>query len=75
VAVLLVSRSFSLDAYQGLQTAWNFSPGVLAGAAWRLTSRWEVSVNVETMLSVLNVDGKAQLLGFTGAFAGVGYRF
>jgi hypothetical protein len=75
VAVLVVNRSFLLDAYQGNQTAWSVTPGLLLGAAWRVAARWEVSVNVETMLTVLTIDGKPQVLGFAGAFGGVGYRF
>jgi hypothetical protein len=75
VAVLVVSRSFSLDAYQASQTAWSVTPGLLLGGAARLGTRWEVSVNVQTMLTLLTVDGQPQILGYAGAFAGVGYRF
>jgi hypothetical protein len=75
VAALIIQRSFALDAYQGNQLALSVTPGVLVGGAVRLTSRWEISLNLQTMLSVLTVDGKPQVLGFAGAFAGVGYRY
>jgi hypothetical protein len=32
-------------------------------------------LNVQTMLTVLTVDGKPQVLGFAGGWAGLGYRY
>lgn len=75
VAGLWVQRSFSLEAYQGNQSAFSVTPGVLAGAGVRLWDRWEVSVNVQTMLTLLSVDGATRVLGFAGGWAAVGYRF
>lgn len=75
VAGLWVQRSFSLETYAGTQSAFSVTPGVQAGAAVRLWGRWEVSVNLQTMLTVLSVDGATRVLGFAGGWAAVGYRF
>jgi hypothetical protein len=75
VAGLWVQRSFSLDAYQGTQSAFSFTPGVLLGGALHLTPRWELSVGLQGSVVVVAVDGVSQTLGFAGAWAGVGYRF
>lgn len=75
VAGLWVQRSFSLQAYSGTQSAFSVTPGLLVGGAVRLTSRWELSLNLQTMLTVLSVDGATRALGFAGGWAAVGYRF
>jgi hypothetical protein len=75
VAGLWVQRSFNLQAYQGNQSAFTVTPGLHVGAAVRFTSHWELSLNVQMMLTVLTVDGKPQALGFAGGWAGLGYRY
>ncbi len=75
VAALFIQRSFSLEAYKGNQFSTSVTPGVMVGGAVRFTSRWELSLNLQVMVSVVTVDGQAQVLGFAGAFAGVGYRY
>lgn len=75
VAGLWVQRSFNLEAYQGNQSAFSVTPGLHVGGAVRLSSRWELSLNLQTMITVLTVDNKAQVLGFAGGWAGVGYRY
>ncbi len=75
VAGLWVQRSFSLDAYQGTQSAFSVTPGLLLGGAVHLTPHWEVSVGLQAMLAAVVVDGVTQTLGFAGAWAGIGYRF
>jgi uncharacterized caspase-like protein len=75
VAGLWVQRSFSLEAYAGNQSAFSVTPGVLAGGAVRLWDRWEVSLNLQAMLTLLAVDGLTRVLGFAGGWAAVGYRF
>lgn len=75
VAALWLSRSFNLQAYRASQSVFTVTPGVMIGGALRLSSRLELILNLQTMLTVLSVDGKTQLLGFAGGFAGVGYRY
>lgn len=75
VAALWVQRSFSLEGYSGRQAAFSMMPGAWLGGAVHLTRRWELSLNLEPMLSVLTVDGAPRAMGFFGAWASVGYRF
>jgi hypothetical protein len=75
VAALWVQRSFNLDAYQGNQSALSITPGVHAGGVVRFSSRWELSVNLQLMLTVMTVDKVSQVLGFMGGWAAAGYRF
>lgn len=75
VAALWIHRSFNLEAYAKSQSAWSVTPGVMVGGAVRLSSRVELTLNVQTMLTVLSVDGQTRFLGYAGGFAGVGYRY
>lgn len=75
VAGLWVQRSFSLDAYQGTQSAFSMTPGVLLGAALHVTPHWELSVGLQGMAVVVMVDGMSRTLGFAGGWVGAGYRF
>ena len=75
VAALWVQRSFSLEAYKQQQAAFTVTPGAMVGGVVRLTSNWEISVNAQLMLTLLTVDGAMRVMGFTGGWAGVGYRF
>jgi hypothetical protein len=75
VTALWINRSFNLQAYQGSQSGFTVTPGVMVGGAVRLSSRLEIVLNVQTVLTVFPVDGKTQFLGFFGGFAGVGYRY
>ena len=75
VAALWVSRTFNLQAYQANQSAFSVTPGLMFGGAIRLSSRLELTINIQTMLTVFPVDGKSQVLGFAGGFAGLGYRY
>jgi len=75
VAGLWVQRSFSLDAYNKTQSAFSVTPGLLLGAAFHFTERWELSLGLQGMVVAVVVDGVTQTLGFAGGWAGVGYRF
>lgn len=75
VAGLWVQRSFSVQAFEGTQSVFNVTPGLLVGGAFHLTPRWEVSVGLQGMLVLVAVDGNTRTLGFAGGWAGVGYRF
>lgn len=75
VAGLWVQRSFSLEAYKGNQSAFSITPGLHAGGVVRFSSRWELTVNLQLMLTVMTVDHVSQALGFMGGWAGMGYRF
>lgn len=74
VAGLWVQRSFSLQAFSGTQAAFSVMPGVWLGSAVHLGPRWELSLNVQPMLTVLTVDGVMRPMGFVGGWAAVGYR-
>lgn len=75
VAGWYLRRSFTLEAYRGQQVAFTVAPGLVLGGAVRLMERWEVSMNAQTMVTLLSVDGEAQVLGFAGGWLAVGYRF
>jgi Caspase domain len=75
VAGLWVQRSFSLERYSATQSAFSLTPGVYVGGAVHLSPHWEVSLGVQVMLAVVSVDWVTKALGFTGGWAGVGYRF
>ncbi|MFZ5442902.1 MAG: caspase family protein [Myxococcota bacterium] len=75
VAGLWVQRSFSRDTWQGTQSAFSMTPGLLVGGAFHLTERVELSVGLQGSVVVVMVDGASQTLGFAGAWAGLGYRF
>ncbi|MBI3185282.1 MAG: caspase family protein [Myxococcales bacterium] len=75
VAGLWLSRSFELEAYHAGQSYLTVSPGLMAGAAYGLSERWELSAQMQLMLTYVVVDGAGQGLGFAGGWAGAGYRF
>nr|WP_304503086.1 MULTISPECIES: caspase family protein [Myxococcaceae] len=75
VAALSLQRSFQLEAYHGAQSYLTVSPGVVGGVVWRLTERLELSSQAHLMVTYVMTDGQAQAVGYTGGWAGVGYRF
>lgn len=75
VAGLWVQRSFSLPAFAGRQAAFSLMPGAWLGGAVHLGRRWELSLNLQPMLTVLTVDGAMRPMGFVSGWASVGYRF
>jgi Caspase domain len=75
VAALSLQRSFRLEAYRGAQHYFTVSPGVVGGAVWRLTERLELTSQAHLMVTYVMTDGRAQAVGFTGGWAGMGYRF
>jgi hypothetical protein len=75
VAGLWVQRSFSLPAFTGTQAAFSLMPGVWLGGVFHLSPRWEFSLNLQPMLTVLTVDGVMRPMGFIGGWGAVGYRF
>ncbi|MBL8933994.1 MAG: caspase family protein [Archangium sp.] len=75
VAGLWVQRSFSLPAYSGQQTAFSLMPGAWLGGAVTFGSRWEFSLNLQPMLTVLTVDGAMRPMGYVGGWAAAGYKF
>ncbi len=75
VAGLWVQRSFSLPAFTGTQAAFSLMPGVWLGGVLHLSPRWEFSLNLQPMLTVLTVDGVMRPMGFVGGWGAVGYRF
>jgi hypothetical protein len=75
VAALYLRRSFHVEAFVGGQQYFTVSPGVVGGVVWRLGERLELTSQAQVMLTYVVVDGKGQAVGFTGGWAGVGYRF
>ncbi|MBL8922164.1 MAG: caspase family protein [Myxococcaceae bacterium] len=75
VAGLWVQRSFSLEGYSGRQAAFSMMPGAWLGGAVHLSRHWELSLNLEPMLSLLTVDGAPRAMGFLSGWAAMGYRF
>jgi hypothetical protein len=75
VAALYLRRSFEVEAFVGGQQYFTVSPGVVGGGVWRLGERLELVSQMQLMLTYVVVDGEGQAVGFTGGWAGVGYRF
>ncbi|QRK05121.1 caspase family protein [Archangium violaceum] len=75
VAALFLQRSFQTEVFTGAQQYFTFSPGVVGGVVWRLGERLELSSQLQMMVTYVVVDGQGQAVGFTGGWAGVGYRF
>ncbi|MCP3143756.1 caspase family protein [Pyxidicoccus xibeiensis] len=75
VAALYLGRSFDVETFAGSQSFFTVSPGVVGGAVWRVGERLELMSQAQLMLTYVVVDGQGQAVGFTGAWAGVGYRF
>lgn len=50
-------------------------PGAWLGGAVTFGSRWEFSLNLQPMLTVLTVDGAMRPMGFVGGWAAAGYKF
>nr|WP_305071226.1 caspase family protein [Myxococcus sp. RHSTA-1-4] len=75
VAALYLGRSFDVEAFAGGQSFFTVSPGVVGGLVWRVGERLELMSQAQLMLTYVVVDGQGQAVGFTGGWAGVGYRF
>jgi len=75
VAALYLGRSFDVEAFAGSQSFFTVSPGVVGGVVWRVGERLELMSQAQLMLTYVVVDGQGQAVGFTGGWAGVGYRF
>lgn len=75
VAALYLRRSFEQEAVTSAQEYFTFSPGVVGGVVWRLGERLELTSQMHMMLTYVVVDGQGQAVGFTGGWAGMGYRF
>ena len=75
VAGLYLRRSFDVESFEGTQGYFTVSPGVMAGAALKLNRSWELTAQGQMMLTYVVVDGQGQAVGFSGGWAGVGYRF
>ncbi|AKJ02295.1 peptidase C14 caspase catalytic subunit p20 [Archangium gephyra] len=75
VAALFLQRSFQTEAFTGGQQYFTVSPGVVGGVVWRLGERLELSAQTQLMVTYVVVDGQGQAVGFSGGWAGVGYRF
>jgi caspase domain-containing protein len=75
VAALYLRRSFNVEAFMGGQDYFTVSPGVVGGVVLRLSDRLELTSQGQVMLTYVVVDGQGQAVGFTGGWAGVGYRF
>lgn len=75
VAGVYLQRSFHLDLVQGAQSYLTMSPGVMGGLSVLLGDRLELSAQGNLMWMYMMVDGAGQSVGFTGGWAGVGYRF
>lgn len=75
VAALYLRRSFDVEAFVGGQNYFTVSPGVVGGVVWRLGERLELTSQAQVMLTYVVVDGRGQAVGFTGGWAGMGYRF
>jgi hypothetical protein len=75
VAALYLRRSFETEAFTGTQQYFTLSPGVVGGVTWQLGERLELMSQMQMMLTYVVVDGQGQAVGFSGGWAGVGYRF
>jgi hypothetical protein len=75
LAAFWLQRSFELDAFKAGQSYLTVSPGLMAGVTVAVSERLEVSAQGSLMLTYVMVDGAGQVLGFTGGWAGLGYRF
>ncbi|WP_426753500.1 caspase family protein [Myxococcus sp. Y35] len=75
VAGLYLRRSFDVDAASQGQRYFTVSPGVVGGVVWRVGERLELTTQAQLMLTYVVVDGQGQAVGFTGGWAGAGYRF
>ncbi len=75
VAALYLQRSFQTEAFTGAQSYFTVSPGVVGGVVWRLNERLELTSQWQMMVTYVVVDGQGQAVGFSGGWAGVGYRF
>jgi hypothetical protein len=75
VAALFLQRSFQTEAFTGAQQYFTFSPGVVGGVVWRLNERLELTAQTQLMVTYVVVDGRGQAVGFSGGWAGMGYRF
>jgi hypothetical protein len=75
VAGLYLGRSFKTEAFTGTQDYFTVSPGAVGGVNLRLTERLELMGQAHLMLTYVVVDGQGQAVGFTGGWAGMGYRF
>ncbi|MFY2564034.1 caspase family protein [Corallococcus terminator] len=75
VAALYLGRSFEVDTFAGGQRFFTVSPGVVGGLVVRVGERLELMTQAQLMLTYVVVDGEGQAVGFTGGWAGVGYRF
>ncbi|XXF80405.1 caspase family protein [Myxococcaceae bacterium GXIMD 01537] len=75
VAALYLRRSFDVEAFAGGQEYLTVSPGVVGGVVWKLDERLELTTQAHLMMTYVVVDGRGQAVGFTGGWAGVGYRF
>ncbi len=72
---LYLQRAFSLQKYDGAQTIVTVAPGVMGGATFALTRRFELSLNAQGSATWLPMDGASRFSVFSGAWAGAGYRF
>ncbi|MCP3165651.1 caspase family protein [Myxococcus qinghaiensis] len=75
VAALYLGRSFEVDTFVSGQRFFTVSPGVVGGMVVRVGERLELMTQAQLMLTYVVVDGEGQAVGFTGGWAGVGYRF
>ncbi|WP_426730410.1 caspase family protein [Myxococcus faecalis] len=75
VATLYLGRSFDVETYAAGQSFFTVSPGVVGGVVLRVGERLELMGQAQLMLTYVVLDGKGQAVGFTGGWAGVGYRF
>ncbi|MFP2960161.1 caspase domain-containing protein [Myxococcus sp. 1LA] len=75
VAGLYLRRSFDVEAAAAGQRFFTVSPGVVGGIVWRVGERLELMSQAQLMLTYVVVDGQGQAVGFTGGWAGAGYRF
>lgn len=75
VAALYLRRSFDVEAYVGAQNYLTVSPGVVGGVTVELDERLELTSQAQLMMTYVVVDGRGQAEGFTGLWAGMGYRF
>jgi hypothetical protein len=75
VAGVVLTRSFALQTYDGMQSVVTFSPGVSGGAAVLLPWNFELSLRAQVMVAFMMVDGSSKALGFVGGIGALGYRF
>lgn len=83
LAGLWIQRSFDVRSSplspparaRATQHYFTLSPGAMVGLSVAATDWLELSAQGSLMMTYVTLDGRGQVIGFTGGWAGAGYRF